>query len=700
MCLCLHLAGSDSSRSRMSTLSVASCQQDILMCDVCLEAYDENTREPKFLTCHHSFCLSCLSSLTRDHTTIECPTCRQPTSLPANGVQGLQTNFYVMSMKDLLKQSKVTSSDGCVNHTNQTLSFFCRLCMVAICRDCTVLDHRENEGHVIQDINQADKEQRAVLKNEIFESRKILSVVEGHINCLEAEIDNLNFVREEALGNIDKVFQSYATMLEARKTVLINEIMDFYVSKKDLLFEEIQEMRKEKEYIVDMKDKCEVMVKSGRLMDIVASKSDMLNKLGEIKTKIEEADPGNNYMKMDEDQGMQVFQESLKCLGKVKIEDALPSCVKFDFQDQKLMSSSVAFVKVQLFSCRGEKLNASYPVTVEITDPNKVIIENKQTVEDEAYRVEFQPQIPGTHTFVAKLRHRAITGSIREVQVQSNNPIQTIGDRGEGHGLFLHPRAVAVDNDGNIFVADTGNFLIQKFDPDGTFLHQFKITDGDTEYSTCDLVLQKSTNTVVCTETHIGPNINPTMGNTVVMYNTNGFLKRRFVNKAMRCALCVAVNSQGHIIVSDYLAHCLFKYDQDGNFLGRIGQAGSKSGQFTHPAFIAIGRDDRIIVSDTNNDCVQVFDSDGLFLYKFGQHGTKIGEFKQPFGVATDDDHIIVVDSGNQRVQVFKSDGTFVSVIDSADSPMGHPRGITVSEPGFILVADRDNHCIKKYRYL
>ena len=45
------------------------------------------------------------------------------------------------------------------------------------------------------------------------------------------------------------------------------------------------------------------------------------------------------------------------------------------------------------------------------------------------------------------------------------------GGRGTGKGQFDSPTAMAVDPNGNILVADTGNGRIEKFSPTGTFLN-------------------------------------------------------------------------------------------------------------------------------------------------------------------------------------------------------------------------------------
>ena len=43
----------------------------------------------------------------------------------------------------------------------------------------------------------------------------------------------------------------------------------------------------------------------------------------------------------------------------------------------------------------------------------------------------------------------------------------------------LNGRGIAIDSDGNVYVADSGNYRIQKFTADGQFLDKWENVDAD-----------------------------------------------------------------------------------------------------------------------------------------------------------------------------------------------------------------------------
>jgi len=64
-----------------------------------------------------------------------------------------------------------------------------------------------------------------------------------------------------------------------------------------------------------------------------------------------------------------------------------------------------------------------------------------------------------------------VTNDNRILQFSGNGDfVKSFGTTGEDDGKFLNPNSLALDSNGNIFVADSGNHRIQVFDPNGKFL--------------------------------------------------------------------------------------------------------------------------------------------------------------------------------------------------------------------------------------
>jgi len=119
----------------------------------------------------------------------------------------------------------------------------------------------------------------------------------------------------------------------------------------------------------------------------------------------------------------------------------------------------------------------------------------------------------------------------------------------------------------------------------------------------------------------------------------------------------VAVNSTGHILVSDSRNHCVkvFGSVESGcNFIRRIGGHGEKPGLFVSPCGIAVDASDNILVGELGGDRVQVFRGTN-FLCSFGRNGDGEGEFINPRGIAIDhiSGQVYVADKQNHRVHVY-----------------------------------------------
>src|SRR5579884_822352 len=178
------------------------------------------------------------------------------------------------------------------------------------------------------------------------------------------------------------------------------------------------------------------------------------------------------------------------------------------------------------------------------------------------------------------------------------------GGNGSGNGEFDSPTAMALDHNGNVLIADTGNGRIQTFSPTGAFLAS------------------------------IGPFDAP-----------NG----------------VAVDREGNIYVAEIgVRHCVQKLTPEGKFIAEW--KGSAPG-FYGPRRITISPDDSIYVVNSGHNQVVKFNPDGRVLTTWGSEGSGDGQFNGLSSVAVDpvDDKLYVADPLNRRIQVFDSNGKFLT---------------------------------------
>jgi len=165
----------------------------------------------------------------------------------------------------------------------------------------------------------------------------------------------------------------------------------------------------------------------------------------------------------------------------------------------------------------------------------------------------------------------------------------------------------------------------------------------------------------------------------------------------------VAVDSLGHIVVSDYDNHNVKVFSgEDGSLLQSIGAAGTEDGQLSMPLGVAISREGNFVVADSRNHRVQVFRQDGTFLRSIGCKGKADGELEFPMGVAVDHSgNIVVADWGNNRIQIFDSQGSFQRTVGrpgGGDGELKCPSGVAINDSGTLLVvADGQNHRVQLF---
>jgi sugar lactone lactonase YvrE len=268
-------------------------------------------------------------------------------------------------------------------------------------------------------------------------------------------------------------------------------------------------------------------------------------------------------------------------------------------------------------------------------------------------------------------------------------------------GQFNQPYGIAVDLAGNVYVADSVNQRVQKFDPTGTFLLAWG----------WDVDPAGGTGFEVCTTSCKNGSLGSGAGQFSSPYG-------------------VAVDRLGDVYVADRSNNRIQKFSSSGDFLlawgwdvnpaaggpttletctaattCKSGTPGAGDGQFNGPQGIGTDAGGNVYVGDTQNRRIQKFDSTGGFATKWGTFGTADGQFNLVYGVAADDFGTVYVVDAAPRLQTFTSTGTFITKWGSQGSlpgqfGFGGGAGVDTDPLGRVYVADYDNRRIQRFNGL
>ncbi|QTH40678.1 S-layer homology domain-containing protein [Cohnella sp. LGH] len=285
-----------------------------------------------------------------------------------------------------------------------------------------------------------------------------------------------------------------------------------------------------------------------------------------------------------------------------------------------------------------------------------------------------------------------------EASAPSSSVTPKVGFKIFVSGGMDEPADVAVDDDGNIYVADSGEGQVLKYDTNGLLLAEWKQADPNSEV---DFGAPAGVAVSVTGSVYVADSTNA----RVYSFNDSGSLLGMLgENGELTGPSGVALDKvSGKVYVADSDLSQIKVYDANGSLEETWGDVpGNGAGQFSDPSGIAVDSAGNVYVADTGNHQIQKWDSNGQFVKKWGSMGLMDGQFFRPGGVAVDGDgNVFVADTFNSRVQKFDSEGNFQMLWGRSGDDEGqfdYPRGIAVDNYGNVYVADTDNSRIQILR--
>jgi DNA-binding beta-propeller fold protein YncE len=264
--------------------------------------------------------------------------------------------------------------------------------------------------------------------------------------------------------------------------------------------------------------------------------------------------------------------------------------------------------------------------------------------------------------------------------------LRVIGRQGTGQGEFRNPRGVAVDRDGNIWVADTGNKRVQKLDAQGKFLLEIKAAK-DAFVEPVGIAVAPDGDIYVLEPERDGAyrfsvrgEYRGKIGEGLGLYRPRG----------------LNIDSAGVLYFANTGGNNIVKASSSGAPMGNISVQGKKNGQVEQPTDVALDVAGSLFVADTYNQRVQRLTSGGGFVsqWPIPAAGTALG----PHIAISTDGIVYVTDPDNHFFSAYSPDGALLATWGGqggAEGQFVQPVGLAVDGSGVVYIADSGNNRIQ-----
>ncbi|XP_066265862.1 tripartite motif-containing protein 3-like [Branchiostoma lanceolatum] len=703
----------------------------------------------------HNHCQMCESAARVEGTCADCRYLLCKNCITAHGNIPALKDHYIITLDDLKNPSsrqKYTRAQYCPKHTDQRLIYYCLPCTKLVCQTCTTTVHRPGIDHDPQEVGEVAQKFKADLEILAGKAQQTADNLKKTDSTVSMELTTItaNCDREEK--KIQEHFEQLRAKLDQEEQEMRDKLKVMEETQKEPLLKEKEGLEETLRSTEEGLQSCTDVLARGNDVEILTLRQQLENRLKSLTaTKISHK-ALEKCISFHPSADMSTFNPGSLSLFKIGITvtelpvESLPTMVIF----RPRAGQDWGPPQVTVTSPGGQCAE------LDTTETSKGVFEavwRPQTSGKHVVGVttgggggatgggggatgggggatgggttggeggatgggDTGVGATGGGGGATEGGGGATGGNLcppLTVDVGSNNPVLRFGEEGSQEGQFDTPRDVEVRGD-RLYVADAENERVQVFDLSGNFCFSFPTTGNPVGLA----VQTDGTIVVNCDE-------------EVKKFSPSGELINEFpLGEYCTNTYGLAVQRGGRVVVADNDKHSIFLFEADGTLVKQVGgqwesesesesegdgEGESKSEsegewQFNEPCFVCVDKEDNIIVADKENHRVQVFDKNLNFKHKFGQKGTQPQDMWAPMGVSTDSrGNIVLANFGSlmsvtdsvEKLQVFRLDGTWLSTISSDGDKLNWPCGVAVTEDGHVFVADTDDHCIRKYRYM
>lgn len=613
-------------------------------------------------------------------------------------------DFTAKDLPTLIQTPMPCDQEG---HKKDALDLFCKDCERQVCEKCANYSH---EGHNVLGIAQASKESKKRilhalegLQDKILSCRDEIRRVDQSYKTVERRIitarqemlkkieDLISFLRrhgDKMLAELEGIYKDQQiSIIKQRKELelYLNQMQKTHEYARDVLERDIggeildmeRPVKRRCQQLMTMKPKTLPNAQRSINVDYIPDQTVLRtleqSQLGRIFVSY--TDPANSTTEGERmTQHLTGTGERIEFTIHTKDSYHNPSYSENDhvtvciqskqgtaiptrIEDRKDGSYVVSYtpLKTGVYQIdarvRGEPIKGN-PFTVHVTTRAEYLKASRVDLENATKPQEYKPvmsvdQVPSKDRMQLKRPCGIAASSTGEVAVADswNRRILLFNHRGkyitqlEGKGDLTNPVGVDFDSEGNIVVSDSDNQQIHVIDRCGVTIKTFGTEVLDCPWGVC--------------VTHQGKFAVCDWGSASVKeFSPQGKLIKEFSSRCAAKPYYIIHHNGKYFVTFD--THCVEVFNDDGQFLYRIGEKGSAEGQLRDPRGMTIDSKDNLVVCDSGNHRLHLFTTDGR-AFAVGTSGKQSGQFDKPQDVVvTSDSKLFVTDYSNNRVQILQ----------------------------------------------
>ncbi len=282
--------------------------------------------------------------------------------------------------------------------------------------------------------------------------------------------------------------------------------------------------------------------------------------------------------------------------------------------------------------------------------------------------------------------------------------LQTFGGEGTGPGKLESPRGIACDRQGDVYVADLGNSRIDKFSPEGKFLLSIGKKSDNTQAGETARPGHFKEPSGVAVDSQGDVYVADTWNGRIEKFDPKGKFLKDFggANYDFYSPRDVAVDAQGDIYVADTGNSRVQIFSPQGQRLKILGSRGRGEGQFMEVYGMALDAGGDLFVADPGNGRIHKYSPlpKAELLKECNVAGWQRGAPFWPHLTVDSMGHVYATDNTNRQIWVFDNNlkylGTFGGGLMGRDF-FASPLGAAMAPGDQLVVSDMGKNMILKF---